>query len=203
MPAYLSHSIMGNELYKKSQNDEKVFKTEVNHNSLKTYALGIDLSHFIKVPKKDIHSIRTQEFLLNLIVYIKENNLIENEEVLAFLYGHISHYFFDTNANPLIYYIEKGCEKVGPVGTHTMVEGFLDFYMSENILKEDYMNVKPNFFNQANLNNREIVKLLQAVYGKTYNEPHALESYKNVIRIFTILETCTKSGIIIKPALKN
>lgn len=201
MPAYISHSIMGSELYKKSFNDEKVFKSEVNQNSLKTYALGIDLSHFIKAPKGDIHSIKTQEFLLNLIKYIKENDLIENEEALAFLYGHISHYFFDTNAHPLIYYIEKGCKKLGTIGTHTMVEGFLDSYMSEHILQKDYMEVKPSFFNQANLRNPEIVKLLQEVYGKTYNEQNAISSYRNVIRIFTILESCTKCGIITKPML--
>lgn len=200
MPAYLSHGIMGEELYKKSSNDEKIFKSQVNRNSLRTYSLGIDLSHFLK-GLGDIHSIKTQEFLINLIKYVKENNLVENEEALAFLYGHIGHYFFDTNAHPLIYYIEKGCDNVGLIGSHTMVEGYLDSYMAENILKENYMNVGPSFFNKANLKDPNIIKLLREVYSKTYNRENALSSYQNVLRIFTALETCTKSPVVSKDLL--
>lgn len=200
MPAYLSHAIMGNELYKKSSNDEKIFKSQVNKNSLKTYSLGIDLSHFLK-GTGDIHSIKTQEFLLNLIQYVKENNLTENEEVLAFLYGHIGHYFFDTNSHPLIYYIEKGCDKVGLIGNHTMVEGFLDSYMCEKILKENYMNVGASFFNKANLNNPKIIKLLKEVYTKTYSAKNAASSYQNVLRMLATLETCTKSPVVTKDFL--
>ena len=203
MPAYLSHSIMGSDLYTKSEHDEKLFKSKVNKESIKTYSLGIDLANFIKAPKGDIHSIKTQEFLLNLIKYVKENDLIENEEVLAFLYGHIGHYFFDTNAHPLVYYIEKGCDKVGLIGTHTLVEGYIDVFMASNILNKDYMSVSPSFFNQANLKNPEIVKLIWEVYSKVYNEQKALLSYKSVVRIFTAVDTVTKSGRITKSMLSN
>ena len=203
MPAYLSHSIMRSELYKKSEHDEKLFKSEVNSESIKTYSLGIDLANFIKAPNGDIHSIKTQEFLLNLIKYVKENNLIENEEVLAFLYGHIGHYFFDTNVHPLVYYIEKGCDKVGLAGTHTLVEGYLDVFMASAVLNKDYMSVKPNFFNQANLNRPEIRKLIGEVYSKVYNEQKALSSYKSIVRIFTSIDTVTKSGVFTKSMLSG
>jgi len=68
MPAYISHAIMGDSIYKESCHDEKVFKLPVNHNSLKTYSLGIDLVTLAK----DVHGIKTQDFLLSLIKYIKD-----------------------------------------------------------------------------------------------------------------------------------
>ena len=199
MPGYLSHAIMGNELHKKCLKDEKLFKNEVDLNGIKTYSLGIDLSHFTK--GSDIHSIKTQEFLLNLIKYIKENNLIENKDALAFLYGHIAHYYFDTNVHPFIYYIEKGCIKTGPLGTHSMVEGYLDAFMIENILKEKYKNIKPSFFNRGNLNNPNIKRLIFETYNSTYKRKDALNSYKNVLRILTLIETCTKSKILTEELL--
>lgn len=203
MPAYMSHSIMGDELYKQSQNDEKLFRSYVNHESLKSYSLGVDLSNLIVGLKWDAHYFKTQAFLLNIIQYIKVYGLMEDEDVLAFLYGHICHYFFDINAHPLIYYIEKGCNRVGMLDPHTLVEGYIDLFMAENILKEDYTNVGPSFFNKANIGKPEIARLIKEVYEKTYNAKNAVNSYKLILQGYALLKTCTYNRYVTEDILSK
>ena len=62
-----------------------------------------------------------------------ENNLIENPHIISLLYGHISHYFLDINCHPLIYYIEFGCNQVGFIPPHDLIEGYLSSYLTEKI----------------------------------------------------------------------
>ncbi len=201
MPSYISHAIMGDNLYKEAFNDKRIFKCEVNYDSLKTFSLGIDLTVLAKSLPGDIHNIKTQELLLNLIKYVKENNLVEDSEVLAFMYGHISHYFFDTNAHPLIYYVERGCQKVGIIPTHMMVEGYIDSYFITKILKRDYMDIDESFFNKGNLNNPKIKKLISSLYSNVYQTSGIYSSYKNVIRLFSIIEFGIKNPIVSKELL--
>ncbi len=201
MPSYLSHAIMGDNLYKEAFNDTRIFKCEVNYNSLKTFSLGIDLAFLSKGLPIDIHKNKTQELLLNLIKYVKENNLIEDSEVLAFMYGHISHYFFDTNAHPLIYYVERGCQKVGIIPTHMMIEGYIDSYFITKILKKDYMDVDESFFNKGNLNNSKIKKLICDLYNNLYQTRGVYCSYKNVIRLFSAIEFAIKNPMVSKELL--
>lgn len=201
MPSYISHAIMGDNLYKEAFNDKRIFKCEVNYDSLKTFSLGIDLTVLAKSLPGDIHNIKTQELLLNLIKYVKENNLVEDSEALAFMYGHISHYFFDTNAHPLIYYVERGCQKVGIIPTHMMVEGYIDSYFITKILKRDYMDIDESFFNKGNLNNPKIKKLISSLYSNVYQTSGIYSSYKNVIRLFSIIEFGIKNPIVSKELL--
>ena len=201
MPSYISHAIMGDNLYKEAFNDKRIFKCEVNYDSLKTFSLGIDLTVLAKSLPGDMHNIKTQELLLNLIKYVKENNLVEDSEVLAFMYGHISHYFFDTNAHPLIYYVERGCQKVGIIPSHMMVEGYIDSYFITKILKRDYMDIDENFFNKGNLNNPKIKKLISSLYSNVYQTSGIYSSYKNVIRLFSIIEFGIKNPIVSKELL--
>ena len=144
MPLYISHAIMGNSLYEEATKDEKLFKLPINVYSLRGYSQGMDFAIF---SNPDAHSNKTQEFLLTLIQYIKENDLTMDSEAIAFLYGHISHYFFDTKAHPLIYYIEKGCQKVGMLSPHNLVEGYIDIYLIKNIMHRERIQINEHFLN--------------------------------------------------------
>lgn len=200
MPAYLSHAIMGEEVYKKSI-EESLFKIEINQNDIKTYSLGVDLAAFSKANLYLSHNTKTREFFLNMILYIKENNLLENSEVIALLYGHIAHYFLDINTHPLIYYNEVGQANVTKIDNHKLVEGYLSSYLSEQILGKDYMEIKPSYFNKGNLKSKEVINLLKVLYYKTYNEANVMSSYKKVLALFTGIETIIKSGIVNKEQL--
>lgn len=53
---------------------------------------------------KEFHSCKTQEYFVNLIKYIKENNLANDMDVCSYLAGLICHYVLDSNIHPYIIY---------------------------------------------------------------------------------------------------
>ena len=66
MPAYVSHTIMANEVYRKIDNHN------VDKSYMITFSLGCDLSNHSKC-RVDTHKIKQEEFILNIVKYIKEN----------------------------------------------------------------------------------------------------------------------------------
>lgn len=192
---------MGSEVYKNAQQLGNIFHASIAENEFRAYSLGADLSTISKKIEKDPHNYYTQALFLNMLSYIKENKLIENSNILALLYGHISHYFFDINAHPLVYYNDRGCEKVGMLSNHTLVEGYIDAYLAQKVLNKDIMEVKPDYFSQVNLNLVEVINLLNNVYGKVYNDSTIVDTYKKTFMIFKTLETIIKSGLVSKKAL--
>jgi len=136
-----------------------------------------------------------------MIEYIKNNKLTEDGHVLALLYGHIAHYFFDINAHPLIFYIEEGSSKVGKIPNHHLIEGYLDSYLSEKILKKDIMEIKSNYFNKIKLSYLKTVKLLNNVYEQVYNIKNINYTYQKILIAFSVLEDFIKNGKITKKML--
>ena len=193
MPAYMSHVIMGKSLYDKVKEDEKLFKLPIEENKFKILALGQDLSGFSNIVcRYDSHNQNSQAFFMNLINYIKENKLYENPSVMSFLYGHISHYFFDSKAHPFVYYIEKSCKPVNHISSHSMVEGFIDNYYAKQILNIDYMDLKPEFIGDLDLSDEKLKEMMKNIYLKTYNGRFAVLSYKIVYEIFKNTEKAIK-----------
>ena len=194
MPSYISHAIMGEQLYNELNKDGNIFKTDISKEEVRGYSLGADLAYPSPKLKKDPQNFYTRDFFINIIEYIKENKLTENKHVLSLLYGHIAHYFLDINTHPLIYYIECGCQKVGLISNHNLVEGYLNSYLANKILGKNIMDIKSNYFNQVELSNKETTKLLNTIYGKIYGDPKIINTYKTVINIFSIIENILKSG---------
>jgi hypothetical protein len=201
MPSYISHAIMGEDLYKKAYKDEKIFKINISEEELKGYSLGIDLSLLSKNLLKDPQNFHTREFFINMLKYIKENKLIEKDSVISLLYGHIAHYFLDINTHPFIYYIETGCQKAGIISNHNLVEGYLSSYLANTILGKDIMEIKADYFNHLNLSDEEISKLLNNIYGELYGDYQITRTYRRTISIFNLLENIIKSGLFSKDQL--
>lgn len=193
MPLYISHAIMGNSLYEEANKDEKLFKLPINVHSLRGYSQGMDFAIF---SNPNAHSNKTQEFLLTLIQYIKENNLTTDSEIIALLYGHISHYFFDTKAHPLIYYIEQGCQKVGMFIPHNLVEGYIDTYLIRNIMHKERVQINEHFFNQIDLKNPVIIKLIKDVHYKTYQDKNIMKSTYLTLFLSSLIEVVSKSPMM-------
>lgn len=196
MPAYISHAIMGEELYNKAKATNLISRVYISKDEFKGYSLGPDLAYLSPIIKKDPQNYHTREFFKNIIKYIKENNLIENSHVLALLYGHIAHYFLDINTHPLIYYNDCGCQKVGSISNHNLIEGYINSYLVRKKLGKNITDIKPEYFNKIDLTNKESKKLLNTIYGKMYGEPKIVNTYKFVIGLLTILESILNSGII-------
>lgn len=196
MPAYISHAIMGEQLYNEANKLNLISRIPINKDEMKGYSLGPDLAYLSPILKKDPQNYNTREFFKNIIKYIKENNLKEDGHVLALLYGHIAHYFLDINTHPLIYYIECGCQKIGSISNHNLVEGYINSYLVNKKLGKNIMEIKPEYFNKIDFKNKSTPKLLNTIYGKMYGDPRIINTYKMVINIFSILENILKSGMI-------
>ena len=100
MPSYVSHAIMAEELHNR-----------LKINGIKTIKSSIKLSSLIPdlaSKKANNHNSNTEDYILFLIKYIKDNKLFNNSEVLSMLYGIISHYYLDTYTHPFIYILYKG-----------------------------------------------------------------------------------------------
>lgn len=195
MPAYMSHVIMGSDLYNKSKNDDKLFKLDFEEDKFKIMALGQDLSGFSNIVwRYDSHNQSSQRFFVNLTKYIKENKLYDNKSVMAFLYGHISHYYFDSLAHPFVYYIEKSCKPVNHISSHSMVEGFIDNYYINEILNKDYMDLMPDFIGILDLSDSRLRDTIKDIYYFTYNGRNAVLSYKIVYEIFRNTERIIKEN---------
>lgn len=200
MPAYISHAIMGEEIHNRLIKED-MLQIYISKEELKGYSLGADLAYLSKRITSDPHNSHTKDFFISIIKYIKENNLIENDHIMALLYGHISHYFLDTNIHPLIYYIEYGCQKVGIISNHNLIEGYLSSYLSEKVLNKKISEIKPNYFNKINLSDKQVSDLLNQIYGEIYGDYHILKTYKKTLFIFSMIEHITKNKLISKELL--
>ncbi len=139
MPATAVHAYFAQDL-----NDilPKEIKNKLDVNRLKTFGQSIDSLMFYNLfsilPGKKIrdfqkyfHTNKTQDFFVNLINYIKENDYTEDIDVNSFLVGTICHYVLDSTVHPYIYYKtgyfnknDKSTYKYNNV--HTFMETFLD-----------------------------------------------------------------------------
>lgn len=200
MPSYISHAIMGEQVYQCACK-ENLFEIAIPKNELKGYSLGVDLAYLSKKTTSDPHNCHTKEFFLSMIKYIKDNRLIENSHIMALLYGHMAHYFLDTNTHPFIYSLEYSCQNIGIITSHNLVEGYLSSYLSERILGKNIMEIKPDYFNDINLSDEEISKLLNSIYGKIYGDYDIIKAYKRLIFIFSMLEKIVKNKLITKKFL--
>ena len=139
MPATAVHAYFAQDL-----NDilPKEIKNKLDVDRLKTFGQSTDSLMFYNLfsilPGKKIrdfqkyfHTNKTQEFFINLINYIKENDYTEDIDVNSFLVGTICHYVLDSTVHPYIYYKtgyfnknDKSTYKYNNV--HTFMETFLD-----------------------------------------------------------------------------
>lgn len=196
MPAYISHAIMGNDLYKNLISDANLVKVPIKDSDLRGFSLGIDMASLSPKVIKDPHNFYTQTFFINMINYIRENKLEKNIEIISLLYGHMAHYFLDINIHPLVYYIESSSKKVGLIPNHHLVEGYYDSYFAKVIMGHNLSLIKPEFFNQINFESKEVKELLSRIYGKVYHDYNIICSYKKLLSLFTMLEKVLKDGKI-------
>ncbi|MBP5683786.1 MAG: zinc dependent phospholipase C family protein [Bacilli bacterium] len=189
MPSYISHAIHGEKLFEKL-NDEKILKEDVELSKLKSYTIAYDYAYLVK--GLDNHNYSAKDYLLFIIRYIKKNHLQGNVSILAYLYGHVAHFYLDAYTHPLIYYIERGCIPTSFLPSHFMVEGYLNTYLSERVLKKDILDVHADYFNKADLNNKEIQELIKTSYMMIYGKNDVIKSFKLVRKFFTGIEVLYK-----------
>lgn len=185
MPSLITHHMFSKEVLKHLKQDElSRFSNELtiyhtfaqSHDYLFYYTFNPIHAKRIKNLGHYAHRHKTQDYIVNIIKEIKENNLENNQQAIAYLYGSITHYVLDTTCHPYIFYKtgvyrpnEKDTKKYH--GEHNRIEKDLDA-----IYYEKYTNKKYNTCNVS----KEIIKnptftpelltTINNVYKETYNQ---------------------------------
>ena len=192
MPATITHSYFANDLYdvlpiglKKLLMDDK--------QKLRTFAQSTDpLIFYNLLSKKDkkirdfqgyFHTNKTLEFFTNLINYIKYNNYYKNSEIMAFLYGFLSHYILDSKMHPFIFYKTGLFNEDDPTtykyrNKHEYMENFLDNYLikqKEGICPYEFKFY--NFWYSKEPFSKELTEVIDYTFKETFNIEHFSKYY--------------------------
>ena len=184
MPATITHAYFANDLYdvlpiglKKLLMDDK--------QKLRTFAQSTDpLIFYNLLKRKDkkirdfqgyFHTNKSGEFFINLINYIKYNNYYKNSEVMAFLYGFLSHYILDSKLHPFIFYKTGLFNEDDPTtykyrNKHEYMENFLDNYMIKQ--KEGINPYKFKFYDfwyNKDKFSKELTEVIDYTFKETFN----------------------------------
>lgn len=205
MPATVVHAYFAQDL-----NDilPKEIKNKLDVNRLKTFGQSIDSLMFYNLfsilPGKKIrdfqkyfHTNKTQDFFVNLINYIKENDYTEDIDVNSFLVGTICHYVLDSTVHPYIYYKtgyfnknDKSTYKYNNV--HTFMETFLDNDMIKRreSINPYKLNISKFSFDTSKFSN-ELNDTIKYTFKETFDVDNmdkiyykSLKQMKNSIFIF-------------------
>ncbi len=204
MPATVVHAYFAQDL-----NDilPREIKNKLDVNRLKMFGQSTDSLMFYNLfsvlPGKKIrnfqkyfHTNKTQEFFVNLINYIKENN-IEDIDVNSFLVGTICHFVLDSTVHPYIYYKtgyfnknDKSTYKYNNV--HTFMETFLDNDMIKRreSINPYKFNISKFSFDTSKFSN-ELKDTIKYTFKETYDVDNmdkiyykSLKQMRNSIFIF-------------------
>lgn len=181
MANYSSHIIMAEKLYVKLKNNNIVDK-----DYMKLFSLGQDLTFSGRNCFKETHTINSRNFFINTIRYIKENNLENNQLVMSYLYGHISHYAFDITIHPFVGKILNEIKTKSVIKPHTYLECEMDKYLIKK-----YGNIDFSFMKRKYINDKTLRNLINTTYRNVYG-------YFNVSHLYEaslILIKCSKYSV--------
>lgn len=139
MPATVVHAYFAKDVRDILPNE---IKAKINEDRVKMFGQSMDPLMFYNLfrpfPGKKIrvffeyfHKNKTQEYFINLINYIKYNNLSNDTDLTSYLVGNICHYVLDSTIHPFVVYKTgsfnkkyKNTYKYNNV--HAFMETFLD-----------------------------------------------------------------------------
>lgn len=198
MAGTITHAFFAEDIAKKINFNDKYI------NNLKTFSQGHDMYFFLIKKRKNgkkignyFHQNKTKDFFINMINYIKENNLFNDDEILSYLYGYINHYVLDKNIHPFVKY-KTGVFKKKDKTTykynakHADMENYIDAYLiykRKNILPGKFRSnvfcLKPYKFS------KELKKVIDYTFKETYDFDNAAKKYE-----FAIHKACFEYGLL-------
>lgn len=112
MPATITHAYFAKDVFDILPN---YIQDSVNINRIKMFGQSMDslmfYNLFTPIPGKKIrnfasyfHQNKSQEYFINLINFIKDNNMSQDIDTCSYLCGLICHYVLDSTIHPYIYY---------------------------------------------------------------------------------------------------
>ena len=157
MPATVTHAFFAKDVF-------EILPVEIskrlNLDRCKMFGQSVDSLMFYNLfsimPGKDIrrfqsyfHSHKTQDFFLNLLRYIHDNNL-DDIDVNSFLVGFLCHFALDSTLHPYIIY-KTGCfDKKNPnTYKYNNVHAFMETFLDNDMIKRR-LNTNPYQFDICN-----------------------------------------------------
>lgn len=214
MPSTVTHAYFSMDLYDCLENEQKL-ALRFYKKQLKIFAQGPDILFFCNFMslKKDqkirqlghyMHTHKTQAFFFNLIEHIKTNNLEKNPEIIAFLYGMISHYVLDMTVHPYVAYKtgwfdRKKRNTYKYFGGHEYMETYLDAYMiktKDKVLPQHFAS-HAFCFPQVSISHN-LEQVIDEVFKRTFNKRNIGHKYALSIKqmkLFYKLFKNDKTGI--------
>lgn len=199
MPSITTHHIFAEDLYEQFDEDtKKSIKDSIkiyhafaqSHDYLFYYTFDLNIKNVFKYRKLGsyAHKHKTQNYLINLANNIKEMNLENNSEALAYLYGSITHYVLDSTCHPFIFYKTGACNSDDRStfkyrGEHTRIEKDLDAIYYKKKYKKEYnkCNITKDIIGKFKFSN-ELNKLIDKTYEQTYKEKNISKYYFKSIK---------------------
>ena len=180
MPSYKTHAIHG-EIVLPRMN----LKTEINQEDLKTFCMGPDTLIATDYKIFELQHVRdTRNYFKTLLRLIKKNNLQDNSEVMAFLYGQLDHFILDIIMHPLIYYMTEDMPKKNLLNPHGLVENLIDDYVIQKYNKNE-----DNYYHKISISDRKLIKLINNAYKKVYNGNNISLKYNIGIMLINIYDS--------------
>ena len=193
----MTHTYFGLDVLKKLP---KVYSNKLDGSLeyFKLFCQGSDpfmFSHFLLGKKaKEIgsiqskmHKTKTRDFFLAVVQYIHENQLKNDGDVMAYLYGYICHYCLDYHTHPFIAYKsgvfkkkDKSTDKYN--GIHQEIEYMIDWYLiqkRENISPKKF-RVYQEIFDVSSFT-PTLEKCIKESIGKTYEVQKVVSLYQSSI----------------------
>lgn len=202
MAGTMTHAYFARDVYDKLDNNIKE-KLNYSNENMKAYGQGHDIFYFyyslnfkkaskIRKEAKRFHRKNTKDFFINIVEYIKSNNLENDSDSLSFLYGYICHYVMDFIIHPYVIYkggiFEKKKKETYKYNSlHSVIETYIDAYMisiNENIEPGKFKNYKFCFNYTKNAN---LINLINYTFENTYNVKNASKYFFRSIKTMKFL----------------
>ena len=197
MPSTVTHSYFIMDIYEKFSISKKNFlKNEIS--KMQLFAQSTDPFNFyltknfnkakhVRSFSKFFHTHKTRDYLITLINYIKYNYYSNNPEIMAYLYGMISHYVLDSNTHPFIFYNtgvfdKKNKESYKYNNLHHIYENLIDQYFIKT-REKCYPYKSKSFFKIFNSYNcsKELIDVIDFSFRETFGiEGYYLKWKKSV-----------------------
>jgi len=196
MPSTVTHTYFMRDVYNKLDNN---VKNKIILEDAKTFAQGPDIFYFYNMcfGKKSnkyrnkgsyIQKNNINLYFENMINYIIDNNLQNNNQCLSFLYGAIAHFVLDSTVHPFVIY-KTGIFRKEDVnsykysGLHQEMEYYLDAYLIFQNEKKEAKDFKMyKYILNNNKLSKETLNLIGNVIYDTYKFKDMDKIYEKCIR---------------------
>lgn len=190
MPATITHAYFSKDVFDILPSN---IKNTIDCSRIKMFGQSMDALMFYNLfsvsPGKKIrkfndyfHRNQTQEYFVNLINYIKDNDLANDMDVCSYLAGMICHYVLDSNIHPYIIYKtgifdkkKKNTYKYNHV--HEFMETFIDNDMVKRREKADPYKFRLDKFC---FNTREFSDGLKATIDNSFKDTFNLDNMSEI-----------------------